>query len=123
MTRIRNAQRGEGRLGCFFWLLLLGIGVLIAARVVPVKIAVAQLKDHMEDLAERHARGTSDQFQRSILQRAKELDLPVEPKHIVVKKSKKRAIMDVEFVVPLDFLVMTYEYEVKIHVDRDIFII
>jgi len=121
--RIRNDQRGEGRLGCIFWVLFLGIGIMIAVKMIPVKIAIAELEDHMEELAERHPRGNSQQFRTSIYKKAQELDLPVQQKEIEVQKSKQRAVMTVEFVKPIDFVVYTYQWKIRVHVDRDVYLI
>ena len=41
MPRRRSVERGEGNLGCIVWLILLTIGVMIAWKAVPVKIARA----------------------------------------------------------------------------------
>lgn len=121
--RGRNTQSGEGRLGCIFWVVLLAIGIFAASRFVPVKIATAELKDHMEELAATRPRGTSEEFRNAIFQRAKELNLPVAQKEITVQKDQNRAVMDVEFTVPIDFAVYTYQWKVSLHVDRPIFII
>lgn len=121
--RGRNTQGGEGRLGCIFWVVLLAVGIFAASRFVPVKIATAELKDHMEELAATRPRGTSEDFRNSIYQRAKELNLPVAQKEITVQKDQNRAVMDVIFTVPIDFAVYTYQWKVSLHVDRPIFII
>ncbi len=119
----RFGQRGEGRIGCIFWVLVMAVGVLLALRVVPVKIATSQLKDHMEELAQLKPRGDQNFFASEIYNRARELDLPIDKKRIKVDKGPNRVIMDVELTVPLDFFVYTYNWEIKIHLDRDIFLI
>ena len=37
--RRRNAERGEGNLGCILWLVVLGLAVMIAWKAIPVKVA------------------------------------------------------------------------------------
>ena len=118
----RNMQSGEGRLGCIFWIVLLVIGGFIASRMVPIKIATAELKDHMEELAATRPRGTSEDFRNSIYKRAQELKLPLQQKEISVQKDQNRAVMDVVFVVPVDLVVYTYPWKFNLHVDRPIFI-
>lgn len=121
MSYLRR-QAGEGKLGFLFWMLVLGMLLLAGFRVIPVKIATAQLKDHMEELAQLSPRGDSRYFSREIYNRARELDLPVEKKNIKVDKRPNRVIMDVDMKVPVDLLVTTYDWQIKIHVDRDLFL-
>ncbi|NJL26380.1 MAG: hypothetical protein HC897_00195 [Thermoanaerobaculia bacterium] len=121
--RRRNTQSGEGRLGCIFWIVMLVIGGMVASRVVPPKIATAELKDHMEDLAATRPRGTNEDFRNSIYKRAQELKLPVQQKEISVQKDTQRAVMDVEFTIPVDLFVYTWMWKVSLHVDRPIFIV
>lgn len=121
--RGRNMQSGEGRLGCIFWIVILAIAAMIAMKVVPLKIATAELKDHMEELATTRPQGTGEGFTKSIYQRALDLKLPVAEKNISVQKNDQRVIMDVNFTIPVDLLVYTYEWKVNLHLDRPIFIV
>ena len=42
MTR-QLSRYGEGKLGCIIWLLVLGAVVLVAAKLIPVRIRSAEL--------------------------------------------------------------------------------
>lgn len=117
-----RGQRGEGRAGCVFWALLVVVAIFAGFKIVPVKIATAQLKDHMEELAQLSPRGTDRYFSSEIYTRARDLDLPVDKKRIKIDKRPNRVIMDVDITVPMDFIVTTYNWEIKIHVDRDLFL-
>lgn len=121
MHRI-GSQKGEGKAGCLFWLLVLAIAVLIGARMIPVKIATMQLEDYMEELAMTEARRSQSFFEREIAARALQLDLPIPKDQIRVKKLPNRVIMDVQFIVPLDFVVYQHNWKIKIRVDRDIYL-
>ena len=119
---IHGTQRGEGTAGCLFWILILIVVGMVSAKVIPVKIAKMQLKDHMNEIAQRHQWKNSDWFERSIYRRARDLDLDVKRNQIKVRKSDRRVRMDVEFRVPLDFGFYTYVWDVHISLDRDIFL-
>lgn len=116
-------QRGEGRAGCIFWTLVLAAGIFVAAKIIPVKIATAELKDKMEEAAQLMPRGREKEFVDFIVANAVERDLPVTRKDVKVKKSNQRVTMDVSFTVPIDLIVTTYDWDIDLHVDRDIFII
>ena len=121
MLRI-GSQRGEGRAGCLFWVLLLLVGVMVGSKVIPIKIATMQLEDHMKDLARTAPRKPQRFFEKEIGNRARELDLQIPKDNIQVKKFENRVIMDVEFVVPLDFYVYEHQWNIKLYHDIDIFI-
>ncbi|MEM8998253.1 MAG: hypothetical protein AAGF23_25950, partial [Acidobacteriota bacterium] len=88
----------------------------------PVQVAKMQLADYMEEMALTEPRKSVRFFERRIMERADELDLPVEKRDIEIRKTNKRIVMDVEFTIVFDFVVMDYPWNFKIHLDRDIFL-
>ena len=122
MTRMKN-EAGEGRAGCVFWILMAIVFGLIAKEVFPVKAAAIKLEDHMKDLAMTQPRKPKSFFEKAILKKAEFLDLNVSRKQIRVKKYPERVVMDVAFTTPVNVLGFTYNWNVKIHVDRDIFLL
>ncbi len=121
--RQRGIARGEGKIGCIFWSLAGLLFVLVAIKVVPIKIATMKLEDYMVELAMSPRARTADNgfFEREIESKAKYLKLPIPRKQIRAKKYPERVVMDVEFTVPVDILSFTYDWNVEIHVDRDVF--
>jgi hypothetical protein len=121
--RPRGIARGEGRIGCLFWSLLGLIFVLVAIKAVPVKIASMKLEDYMTELAmsQRARVAGHDFFEREIFNKARDLELDIPRKQIHAKKYPERVVMDVEFTVPIDLLAFTYDWNIAIHVDRDVF--
>ncbi len=120
--RQRGTENGEGKIGCIFWGLLGLIVLLIAVKVVPIKIATMKLEDHMLDLAMSQARHRDRSFfEREIYNKSRTLKLDIPRKQIVVKKYPERVVMDVEFVVPVDVLSYTYDWNIHLHLDRDVF--
>ena len=119
---MRSMVRGEGKAGCIFWTLLAIFVGLAATRVVPVQVAKMQLEDEMKDLAMTKPRKPASYFEKRILDRAKELDLPVEKRNIKVDKRRDRVIMNVEFTVVVDLVFVDYPWNVKLRLDRDLFL-
>ena len=119
----QRIQAGEGRIGCIFWSLMGLIFLLVGWKVVPVKIATMKLQDHMVELAMSQRARTADNgfFEREIHKKAKALNLDIPRKQIRAKKYPERVVMDVEFTVPVDILSYTYNWNVELHVDRDVF--
>ncbi len=119
--RPSRMERGDSKVGCIFWSFVGIIFVLIAIEVVPIKIATMKLKDHMQELAMTQGRRGKDYFERSIFNKARDLKLDVPRQQIRVKKYPERVVIDVEFTVPLEILTFEYDWNVKLHLDRDIF--
>lgn len=121
MARIRR-QSGEGKLGCIFWLLLLAAASLVAYKMIPVKVQSAQLHDFMVEQARfSYSRGAG-QIKKAILQRARELDLPLTDKQLRVRKDRGHIRMEAQYTVPIEFPGYTYEWEFQHQVDRPIFV-
>jgi hypothetical protein len=121
----RGSERGEGNLGCILWLAVLGLAVLIAVKMVPIKIATSQLNDFMEQQAQVAGGAPPEAIAKNILDKAKELDLPLakEDVHVekiggMVPKIRMRAV----FTVPVDFPGHTYLWHFDLQMNRDIYI-
>lgn len=121
--RPRETERGESRVGCIFWFLVGLIFIIVAVKVVPIKIATMKLEDHMQELAMSQRARTAGRefFEREIYNKAQFLNLKIPRKQIRAKKYPERVVMDVEFTVPVNVLSYTYDWNVELHVDRDVF--
>ncbi len=119
--RKRGIARGEGRIGCIFWTLVGLIFVLVGMKVVPVKIATMKLEDHMQEMAMTQGRRSRNFFERSIFNKARSLELDIPRNQIKVKKYPERVVIDVEFTVPVEILTFEYQWNIELHLDRDIF--
>jgi len=122
--RRRIAERGEGNLGCILWLLVLGLAVLISWKLIPVKIASAELNDFMADQAQlAGVNTTAEDVKKNILQRAAELKLPLDKDHIKVERIGDRIRMEADYVVPVEFPGYTYNWHFHHELDRPIFVV
>lgn len=120
--RRRFAERGEGNLGCILWVVALGLAVLIAVKMVPVKIATSQLYDFMEEQAKFAATATPDNLAKSIVNKAKELELPVAKEDVQVERVGDNIRMHAAYTVPVEFPGYTYMWHFDHQVNRPIFI-
>jgi hypothetical protein len=122
--RSRRAERGEGNLGCVFWSVLLVIAVVVAWKMVPVKIKSAELYDFMVDQAgiATHATNTEDAVKRRILAKARELDLPLKADDVKVERIGDRIRMRARYTVDVRFPGYTYRWDFDHEVDRPLFI-
>ena len=113
---------GEGKLGCIIWAAILVLAGLIAYQAIPVKLNAMELYDYMDDQARFGARVSSNTLKARVLKKARELDLPVDPKNLSVSKSGGVIRMRCNFTVPVNILGFTYNWKFDLEVDRQVFI-
>jgi len=119
----RFAQRGDGKLGCIIWTALLVIGAMICWKAIPPKIASAELYDYMVEQAKFAAKQNPATLKRWIVEKAQQLDIPLDPKNVTVTKAGGRIKMRAYYVVTLDFPGYKYDWEFDLQVNRPIFIV
>lgn len=120
--RNRAAERGSGNLGCILWALVLIIGAMVAWKAIPVKIASAEMYDHMEEIAKFSAKTPPDELKKQIVAKATELRLPIDKEQIKVQRVGDSIRMQVTYTVPLEFPGYTYDWHFDHQVERSIFI-
>jgi hypothetical protein len=118
----RIAERGEGNIGCIISALALGVIILLAWKLVPVKIASAQLYDFMEEQAKFAASLPPDQLAGKILWRATELRLPLDKEHLKVERIGDTIRMEARYTVPVSFPGYVYHWSFDHQIDRPIYI-
>jgi len=118
----KDAERGEGNLGCILWLAVLGLAVLIAVKMVPVKIASSQLYDYMEEQAKFAAQVPPENLAKGILVKAKELEIPLAKEDLHVERVGDNIRMRAVYTVPVEFPGYTYLWHFDHQVNRPIYI-
>ncbi|MGH9464346.1 MAG: hypothetical protein ACRD0X_01785 [Thermoanaerobaculia bacterium] len=121
--RRTSHQAGEGVAGCLFWAAILGILLLVAFKMAPVKISSSELYDFMVEQAKFAVRTPSDTIKGRVLAKARELELPVAEKNVTVEKAGGRIRLRCTYTVPIDFYVYTYQWRFVHDVDRPIFVV
>lgn len=120
----RRSERGEGNLGCILWLLALGLAILIAWKMVPVKLQSTELYDYMDELAKFSAATVPpDELRKRILDRAAQLQIPLQKEKIRVERNGDRIYMEVDYTIPVEFPGYTYQWNFHQKLDRPIFIV
>lgn len=117
------AERGEGRIGCIFWMLVLIVGLVVAWEMVPIKMRSVELYDFMEDQA---SVATYDQnteaIKKRILAKAAELDIPLDKDTLLVERIGDRIRMRAVYTLPAEFPGYTYNWEFEHEIDRPLYI-
>lgn len=121
--RTRIGSPGQGKVGCLVWAGVLALVALIAWKAIPVKMTDVEFGDFIEQQAQFAGRSSGETIKKRILERAKELDIPLDPKKLTVQKSSARVRIHCTYSVELDFSVYVYEWNFEHSFDRPIFII
>jgi hypothetical protein len=122
--RRRGAERGEGNLGCIFWALALVIVLVVAWKMVPVKIRSAELYDFMVDQAGYATSASHNEaaVKKRILAKATELSLPLDADHLKVERIGDRIRMRATYTVDVKFPGYVYHWQFDHDVDRPLYI-
>ena len=119
----RRREIGGGNIGCIFSFVLLLAVIFVGIRVVPTRIAVAELQDFCEREAEQASlpRFTNEAIAAAIYEKAKQEDLPVKKEDISVTRDGVRVKVVVKYHVVFDFGVYKYDWPVEHNVERTLF--
>jgi len=122
MARLQY-RHGQGKIGCILWLLVLLAVIGIAAKLIPIKVRSAELYDFMEEQAMFAGRKKPDEIKKAILNRAKELELPLTKKNLEVKRTGGRVRMRATYTVLVELPGYTYHWDFEHILDRPVFIV
>jgi len=122
MSWIRR-QKGQINAGCFVALIIVAIVAVVGVKTIPVVVNVGDLQKEIELLAERASLSTytNKKIHNRIFQKANELDIPLSPENIKIKRSSKYIHIVVSYDIDIKYPFYTYHWH-KVHeVDREVF--
>lgn len=114
-------QKGEGRGGLIFGLLILGAILFVAAKVVPVAIRVFAFEDEVKETAKYMGGKKEKMIQDSIYQLAQKEDLPIDLEDIEVEKIQSTLKVNVKYTVPITFPGYVFNWDNEVVYDAPIF--
>ena len=107
----RRGERGEGRLGFIVALSVCLCLGYVGYKIIPVRISAYEFRDTLRQECRLGAVRSSDaQVKKRILQKAEELELPVEKKQVTVRRTSGEMIVSAQYEIPIDLKVTTYTY-------------
>ena len=113
---MRERERGEGRAGFLVALVLVGVGIFVLSRIVPVRIDGYQFRELLRDEA-RHAAvngPSSDGATRTrIMDAAESMHIPLDNKDLRIERSQVRIVITANYEKPIDLKVGTYVYRFR----------
>lgn len=108
----REGERGEGRVGLLVALVILGTAIFLAVKIIPVKIAAYEFRDYIEQQCRWGAvRQADSAVARAILEKAEELEIPLDQKNLKVERTRSEMIITCRYEQPIDLKLTTYLYK------------
>jgi len=108
---IRMNQRGEGKLGCVFGLLILLAAVFTAYKMIPVKVRATEFRDAVTDQARGAGQTSQKSIRNALAFKASQLRIPVTEKDIKITRTADFITIEVEYTIPVEFPGFTYQWK------------
>jgi hypothetical protein len=115
--------RGDTKLGCILWLLLLGGAAFVGVQAIPAQMKATELEQFMTRQAEYSAEDPVEKIRARVLGRIEELEIPLDKKAIHVERISGRIRITYSYTVPINLLVTTYDWPMTLEVDRLVIIV
>ena len=107
----RRRERGEGRLGLVIALALLGSGIFLGIKIIPVRVNAYEFRDFIQEECRFAAtRNHDDEIRKRIVDKAKELRLPLDKKNLRMERTTREMIISAKYEQTIDLKVTKYVY-------------
>lgn len=110
--RNRWNERGEGKAGLFIALAIVGIAAFLGVKIIPVRVTAYQFRDFLDEECRFAAvRGTDADVAKRILEKAKELEIPLSKKQLTLERTRSSMTIAATYEQPVDLKLTTYVYK------------
>lgn len=93
-------------------LIIVAVAIFLGAKVIPVRIAAYEFRDVLREEARYGAvRNSDDIVTKRILQKAAELEIPLQKKNLKVSRTPGQMVISATYEQPIDLKVTTYVYK------------
>ena len=112
MTNDRAAERGEGRIGFLISLVLLGVGIFVGVKVIPVRVNAYEFRDFIQQECRFAAtRNHDEEIYKRIFDKARELRLPLDKKNLRMERTAHEMIIAAKYQQTIDLKFTKYVYK------------
>jgi hypothetical protein len=111
----RLGERGEGKVGVLIALVVVAIAIFLGVKIIPVRIAAYEFQDFIEQECRYAAvRKDTETVRKRIIRKARELEIPLNKKHLKLERTHNEMIITAAYEKPIDLAVTTYTYKFKV---------
>ncbi len=107
-------KKGEGKAGCLIFLVLFVFVIAVLYKAGPTYMNAMQFQNDLEEVTNKAGAffWTKKRIEDRIIELAKEYNQPVTKRNIRISMYRNNIVVEVDYVVPLDLVVSTYNYHV-----------
>jgi hypothetical protein len=110
--RNRAAERGEGRVGLMIALALLGAGIFVGVKIIPVRVNAYEFRDFIQEECRFAATRNKDaEIFKRVLDKAQDLRLPITKKDIRLQRTTHEMIISAKYQQTIDLKVTKYVFK------------
>jgi hypothetical protein len=97
--RAMRYQRGELPVGCLVGFVVIVLVVIFAMNMIPAQLKIGEFEKRINELADRANRRdyTVDVIRSRIMDKARDLDLMIEEKDLIIDRNDRRIIIKIKF--------------------------
>ncbi len=93
-------------------LVLLGVGIFVGVKIIPVRVNAYEFRDFIQEECRFAAtRNHDEEIYKRILDKAKELRLPVEKKNVHMERTAHEMIIAARYQQSIDLKFTTYVFK------------
>jgi hypothetical protein len=108
----RTGERGEGRIGFLISLALLGAGVFVGVKIIPVRVNAYEFRDFIQEECRFAAtRNHDEEIYKRIFDKAKDLRLPLDKKNLHMERTTREMIISATYEQTIDLKVTKYVFK------------
>ena len=108
----RAAERGEGRIGFLIALALLGVGIFLGVKVIPVRVNAYEFRDFIQEECRFAAtRNKDEEISKRIFEKAQALRLPLTKKNLHLERTTSEMIISAKYEQTIDLKFTKYVYK------------
>ena len=109
-----SRERGEGRAGLIFAIILVAMAIYSAVKFVPVYVGAYDLRETVRREVTQASLKTDKQMRQMIVAKALEKDFPIRAENVHISRpNNAKVVVKVDFKVPIDLALFTFNYHFK----------
>jgi hypothetical protein len=103
-----NNAEGKGIVGCVVFIVLLSVAVFLSIQLFPVYYSYYSMESELKrEISNAGAHSLRDEtIIRDVLEVAKRNEVPLKEEDIQIERVAGQVIFDIDYVVPMDFVVI-----------------
>ena len=114
----RTAERGDGRIGFLIALALLGGGIFVGVKIIPVRVNAYEFRDFIQEECRFAAtRAHDEEIFKRVFDKAQDLKLPLQKKNLHMERTTHEMIISAKYEQTIDLKVTKYVYRFE-HEER-----